>query len=48
MSQVRDKDKVVLDVSNYATKKDLDHTTGVDTSDFAAKKDFFVLKAEVD
>ena len=48
MSQVTDKDKVVLDVSNYATKKDLDHNTGVDTSDFATKKDFFVLKAEVD
>ena len=28
--------KVVLDLSNYATKKELDHATGVDTSDLAA------------
>ena len=27
--------KVVLDLSNYATKKELDHATGVDTSDLA-------------
>ena len=37
-SEIRDKIKVVLDLSNYATKKELDHTTGVDTSDLAAKK----------
>ena len=37
-SKIRDKIKVVLDLSNYATKKELDHTTGVDTSDLAAKK----------
>ena len=35
-------------MSNYATKKELDHATGVDTSDLAAKKDFIALKAEVD
>ena len=35
-------------MSNYATKKELDHTTTVDTSDLAAKKCFTVLKAEVD
>ena len=34
-------------MSNYATKKELDHATGVDTSDLSAKKDFIVLKAEV-
>ena len=45
---IRDKVKVVLDLSNYATKKELDHATGVDTSDLAAKKDFIALKAEVD
>ena len=33
---------------NSATKKELDHATGVDTSDLAAKKDFIALKAEVD
>ena len=35
---IRDKVKVVLDFSNYATKKGLDHATGIDTSDLAAKK----------
>ena len=37
--------KVVLDLSNYATKKELDDATGVGTSDLAAKKDFIALKA---
>ena len=32
---IRDKVKVVLDLSNYATKE-LDHATGIDTSDLAA------------
>ena len=35
-------------MSNYATKKELDYITGVDTSDLAAKTDFITLKAEVD
>ena len=35
-------------MSNYGTKKELDHATGVDTYDLAAKKDFIVLKIEVD
>ena len=35
-------------MSNYATKKELEHATGVDTSDLAAKKDFIALKVEVD
>ena len=39
---------VVLYLSNYSNKKALDHTTDVDTSDLAAKKDFIALKAEVD
>ena len=47
-SHVRYKVKVVLDLPSYATKKELDHATGVDTSDLAAKKDFIALKAEVD
>ena len=47
-SHIREKVKVVLDLSNYATKKELEHTTGIDTSDLAAKKDFIALKAEVD
>ena len=45
---IRDKVKTVLDLSNYATKKELDHATGVaDTSDLVAKKYFIALKAEV-
>ena len=30
--------KVKLDLSNYATKTDLENARGVDTSDFAKKK----------
>ena len=37
-SHIRDKVKVVLDLSDYVTKKELDHATGVDTSDLAVKK----------
>ena len=37
-SHIRDTVKTVLDLSNYATKKELDHDTGVDTSYFGAKK----------
>ena len=44
---IRDKVKVILDLSNYATEKELDHDTGVDISDLAAKKDFTALKTEV-
>ena len=43
-SHIRDKVKVVLDLSNYATKNKLDHVTGVDTSDLAAKKILFLEK----
>ena len=35
-------------MSNYATKKELKHATGIDTSDLAAKNVFIALKAEVD
>ena len=45
---IRDKVKVVLNLENYSTKKELDHATGIDTSDLAAKKDFIALKDEVD
>ena len=47
-SHIRGKVKVVLDLANYATKKELDHATVVDASDLDAKKDFIALKAEVD
>ena len=47
-SHIRDKVKVVLDLSNYATKKEQDQAPGNDTSDLAAKNDFIALKAKVD
>ena len=47
-SHIREKFKVVLDLSNYASKKELGHVTGVDTSDVADKKDVIALKTEVD
>ena len=37
-SQIRDKFKVVLDLSSYAIKKELDHAIDVDPSDLAVKK----------
>ena len=38
---------VALDTSDYATKKESGHETGVDTYDLAYNKDFIALKAEV-
>ena len=35
-------------MSIYPIKKELDHATGVDASDLAAKKHFTALKAEVE
>ena len=46
-THIRDKVKVVLYLSSYATKKELDHATGLNTSDLAAKNDFIDLQAEV-
>ena len=37
-SHIRDKVRVVLDLSNYSTKKKLEHAAGFQTSDLAAKK----------
>ena len=37
-SHIRDKIKGVLDLWNYATKKELKYATGADTSNLAAKK----------
>ena len=47
-SHIRDKVKVVLDLSNYATKKEKEHAKGKDASDLPAEKDFVASKAEVD
>ena len=44
-SHSREKVKVVLDLSNYATKKELDHATGVDLIQLL-KKDFIGLRTE--
>ena len=43
---IRDKVKVVLDLSIYATKKDLNDAAGLDTSNLAAKSDFTALKGD--
>ena len=47
-SHIRGKVKVVVDSSNYETKKELHHATDADACNLAAKKDFVGLKAEVD
>ena len=46
-SHIRDKVKVVLDLSKYTPKKELHHASGVDTSDLVAKKYFISLKADL-
>ena len=46
-SHIRDQVKVVIYLPNYAIKKKLDHATGVDESDLAAKINFIDLEAEV-
>ena len=35
-------------MSNYATKKELYHATGVNTSELYARNDFIALNTEVD
>ena len=40
--------KVELDLTNYATKTDLNNITHVDTSSFASKTNLAALKSEVD
>ena len=39
---------VKVDLSNYATKTDLEKVPGIDTSKLAAKSDLASLKAKVD
>ena len=46
-SHLRDKVKV-LDLSTFATKKELDYATSVGTSDLASKKDSIALKAGIE
>ena len=40
--------KVELDLTNYATKTDLNNITHVDTSSFVSKTNLVALKTEVD
>ena len=46
-SHIKDKVKVVIELSNYATKKEVEHATDIEGSNLATKKDFIALKAEV-
>ena len=39
-SHIRDKMKLEIDLSNYATKKELEHATDNDTSNLAVKNRF--------
>ena len=42
---IRDKVKVVLDLLKYyATEKELEHATGIDTSDLAVKRTLLLPK----
>ena len=47
-SLIRDKVKVLLELPNYGTKKELESSTCIDTSDLATKRYFIVLKTQVD
>ena len=47
-SHIRQKVKVVLDLSNLAIIKILEHATGVNASDLAVNKEFFAVKVEAD
>ena len=46
-SHIRDKVKVVLDLSNYAIKKGFEHVAGFDTSYLAAKKILLLWKLKL-
>ena len=46
-SHIRDKVKVALDLSNYATKEELDYATAVDTSNLAAKMILLLQKLKL-
>ena len=47
-SRNKNKIKVELDFSNYATKSDLKGATDINTSKFAKKSNFAKLKSDVD
>ena len=47
-SHIRDKVKVVLNLSKYAAKKEVDQATIIDPAYLGANKDFIAFRAEVD
>ena len=47
-SHSKNKTKLELDFTNYATKSDLKNATGVTTLQFAKKADLASLKSDVD
>ena len=47
-SHIRNKVKVVVDLSIYGTMKELNHATGIGACGLVAKTDFVGLKAEID
>ena len=47
-SHIRDKVEVLLGLTDYLTKTELEQVIGIDTSDLARKKIFIVSKGEVD
>ena len=47
-SHTKNKIKVELNLSNYATKSNLKEATGFDTSEFASRADLARLKSKVD
>ena len=47
-NHIREKVKLLLVLSNYATKKKLEHATGLDISDLAAKIYCVALELKVD
>ena len=47
-SHINNKIKIVLNSTNYATKKESEGVAGVYTSNLAAIRDFVAMKAEVD
>ena len=46
-SHIRHKAKVVLESLSYSIKKELEHASGVYTSDLATKKYFVALKIKL-
>ena len=47
-SHIKDNVKVVQDLSNFATKKELNHATGVDIFNLPAERDLLLWKLKLD